>query len=294
MATSSVKFIGVDTRASRVHELFPRWMETFGIDAQIEAVDLPLDSSRMRYRALVESIARDRSVLGAVITSHKLRLFSACSDLFAEIDDDAVLTREASALYRTPHGLGAAARDPVAARAVLDELDVRSEVVLCLGAGGAATAIALALLARDPPPRRMVFTDVRPDRLRALEETLTALASATTDLELAPAERTDALIATLPAGSLVVNATGLGKDAPGSPVGAEILLPEDGVVWELNYRGERPFLTQALRQQRRRRLRVYDGWLYFLYGWFHALEPILGFEASPRLFERLREVSTAS
>ena len=41
----------------------------------------------------------------------------------------------------------------------------------------------------------------------------------------------------LPAGSLVINATGLGKDRPGSPLTDHCKFPENGLVWELNYRG---------------------------------------------------------
>ncbi len=64
----------------------------------------------------------------------------------------------------------------------------------------------------------------------------------------------------LPPGSLVVNATGMGKDRPGSPLGPTSVFPRDGVVWEFNYRGSLDFWHQALAQRsraaaaRRRRL----------------------------------------
>ena len=62
----------------------------------------------------------------------------------------------------------------------------------------------------------------------------------------------DALLEALPPASLVVNATGMGKDRPGSPVSAGARFPERGVVWEFNYRGPLDFWHQALAQQQER------------------------------------------
>ena len=75
------------------------------------------------------------------------------------------------------------------------------------------------------------------------------------------AEDNDRLIATLPPGSLVINATGLGKDAPGSPITAAARFPRGGYVWEFNYRGELLFLDQARAQAPSGDLHVKDGWL---------------------------------
>jgi shikimate dehydrogenase len=49
------------------------------------------------------------------------------------------------------------------------------------------------------------------------------------------ARKNDELMAILPPGSLVINATGMGKDRPGSPISDNGLFPERGIVWELNY-----------------------------------------------------------
>jgi shikimate 5-dehydrogenase len=80
-------------------------------------------------------------------------------------------------------------------------------------------------------------------------------------------EENDRLLARLPPRSLVVNATGMGKDLPGSPLTGRAIFPEEGLAWELNYRGELDFMRQALAQSAARRLKVIDGWFYFLYGW---------------------------
>jgi shikimate 5-dehydrogenase len=82
---------------------------------------------------------------------------------------------------------------------------------------------------------------------------------------------------------LVINATGLGKDAPGSPLSDEAVFPERAVVWDLNYRGNLVFLDQARARETARSLQIEDGWSYFIYGWtrviaevFHVDIPVRG------------------
>jgi shikimate dehydrogenase len=91
----------------------------------------------------------------------------------------------------------------------------------------------------------------------------------------------------MPPGSVIVNATGMGKDVPGSPVTDSARFPERCVVWELNYRGELDFLRQARRQERARDLTVEDGWLYFLHGWSEAIAEVFHVELTPERFELL-------
>jgi shikimate 5-dehydrogenase len=50
------------------------------------------------------------------------------------------------------------------------------------------------------------------------------------------AEDNDAVLAHLSPHSLVVNATGLGKDAPGSPLTGHAAFSEQAVAWDLNWR----------------------------------------------------------
>jgi shikimate 5-dehydrogenase len=84
----------------------------------------------------------------------------------------------------------------------------------------------------------------------------------------------DALAAALPPYSLVVNATGLGKDAPGSPTTDGVLFPEHSLVWEINYRGDLLFMRQAQAQAGERSLHVEDGWNYFIYGWTQVIAEV--------------------
>jgi len=101
----------------------------------------------------------------------------------------------------------------------------------------------------------------------------------------------DRLLAELPPGSLVINATGMGKDTPGSPITDAALFPEQGYVWELNYRGELEFLHQAERQVAGRHLYVEDGWRYFIHGWAVVMEHVFEIDISR---ERLARMATGS
>ena len=59
-------------------------------------------------------------------------------------------------------------------------------------------------------------------------------------------EDNDRLVGRLKPSSLVVNATGLGKDAPGSPITDNAQFPAKGIAWDFNYRGELAFLVPRL------------------------------------------------
>jgi shikimate 5-dehydrogenase len=94
-------------------------------------------------------------------------------------------------------------------------------------------------------------------------------------------------------GSLVINATGLGKDAPGSPLMDAGVFPERAVVWDLNYRGDLVFLDQARRQQRERSLRIEDGWTYFIHGWTQVIAEVfdVAIPTSGPSFDRISEIA---
>jgi shikimate 5-dehydrogenase len=165
--------------------------------------------------------------------------------------------------------------------------------VLCLGAGGAGTAISVYLIGGQTPadpPSRIVMVDKSHESLDALRRVHGRLGPSSTEIEYVenahPAEN-DELLDALPPGSLIVNASGMGKDIPGSPVTDSARFPERGVVWELNYRGELDFLRQARRQERTRDLRVEDGWLYFLHGWSEVIAEVFHVELTPERFELL-------
>jgi len=59
----------------------------------------------------------------------------------------------------------------------------------------------------------------------------------------------DQLVSDASEHSLIINATGMGKDRPGSPFSNDVVFPEQSIAWDLNYRGERLFLKQAQLQK---------------------------------------------
>jgi len=104
-------------------------------------------------------------------------------------------------------------------------------------------------------------------------------------------EENDAVLHKLPPHSLVVNATGLGKDRPGSPLTDNARFPADSLVWELNYRGDLDFMKQALRQQKDQRLHVEDGWIYFIHGWTQVISEVFHIPIEGEVFKRLESIA---
>ena len=96
-----------------------------------------------------------------------------------------------------------------------------------------------------------------------------------------------------PPGTVVINATGMGKDRPGSPITAAAQFPHNGVAWELNYRGELAFLQQALAQRETRQLTVADGWTAFLHGWTGVIAKVLDIDIDQVTFDRLAVIAAS-
>jgi shikimate dehydrogenase len=287
-------FIGVSTTGSSIFELFPNWAAILGIEASLEGYDIPLGAGPEAFRAAVAYIAEDSRRLGALVTTHKVGVYEHAGDLFDELDGNARLCREVSCISKREGALVGHAKDPITAGRTLAEF-VPSDHwasgahVLCLGAGGAGTAIAVHLLGGGDGPERLLASDTDPRRLDTLRSALDHFGVLPrVHLEhVRSTDDSDVLLGSLPPGSLVVNATGLGKDAPGSPTSDEATFPERGVVWELNYRGDLRFLRQARLQQKVRRLEIHDGWRYFLHGWSEVIAEVFHLELTPERFERL-------
>jgi shikimate dehydrogenase len=296
----TMEFIGVSTGSSSIIKVFPGWARVLGLgEARLKGRDLPLGAEPDLYRRAVEQIRSDPLSMGALVTTHKINLLAAAHDLFDELDPCAQLCEEVSCISKRNGRVIGHAKDPITAgrslRAFLGPHYFRRTggEVLCLGAGGAGTAISVYLMSGQTPadpPGRIVMVDKSQESLDALRRVHGRLDRSSTEIEYVensnPAEN-DELLAGLPPDSLIVNATGMGKDVPGSPVTDSVRFPERGVVWELNYRGELDFLRQARRQARTRALRVEDGWLYFLHGWSEVIAEVFHVELSPERFELL-------
>ena len=296
----TMEFIGVTTGSSSIMKVFPGWAQVLDLgEARLKGRDLPLGAETDLYRQAVEQIRSDPLSIGALVTTHKINLLAAARDLFDELDPYARLCEEVSCISKRDGRVIAHAKDPITAgrslRALLGPGYFRRTggEVLCLGAGGAGTAISVYLVEGQipaDPPSRIVMVDKSHESLDALRRVHGRLGTSSTEIEYvenADSAQNDELLDALPPGSLIVNASGMGKDIPGSPVTDGARFPERGVVWELNYRGELDFLRQARRQERTRDLRVEDGWLYFLHGWSEIIAEVFHVELTPERFELL-------
>jgi len=285
-------FIGVTATASSINRVFPLWLPILGIaDAELIGIDIPLGSDPVVLRDVVSFIGSDHLSHGALVTTHKIDVHVACADLFDEVDASAEALGEVSCIWKRDGKLIGSALDVAtsgsAAKAFVPRGHwARSKAeVLLLGAGGAATALMCYLL--DPAhgldrPRRITATSRRLERLERIRGVHDRQGfDVKLDLHQAMDPGiNDAAAERLPDGSLVVNATGLGKDAPGSPLSDSASFPRQGLAWDFNYRGQLVFLDQARSQAKERGLVVEDGWSYFIHGWSRHIARVFGLDAS--------------
>jgi shikimate 5-dehydrogenase len=300
-------FIGVTTAQSSINQVFPLWAERLQLgECELRGMDFPLHDKPERYRAAVDFIKQDPLSLGALVTSHKIDLFHACLDQFDTVDELSRSLGEISSLFKRSGRLHGRTVDPwtsgYALNSFLSSDHWRGGAeALILGAGGAGTALSWHLTKREHGtnrPARLHVADRAAHRLDHLSALHASWPDATR-LELHHAttpELATRLFRCLPAGSLVVNATGVGKDTPGSPVSADAVFPERGVVWEFNYRGDLVFLEQARAQQQARRLQIEDGWTYFLHGWTRVMADVFDRDIPTEgpLFEELGRIAAAT
>lgn len=272
-------FVGVTTGSSSIMQVYPRWAEHLGLPRAIAGIDVPLDASPETYRRVVEHLRDDPNALGALVTTHKLNLFKASRDLFDEIGESAELLDEISSISKRDGRLLGHAMDDVTSGLAYDALGAGDRELLVLGAGGSSLALTLHLhrlaTAGAPVPPRLTVTNRRPARLSEMRELHDRIGfDIPTTYVLAPEPSdNDAALAALASGGVVVNATGLGKDRPGSPLTDAAEFPTDAIAWDFNYRGDLVFLDQA-RRQASRGVAAVDGWFYFLHGWTRVMAQV--------------------
>jgi shikimate 5-dehydrogenase len=290
-------FIGVTTGSSSILKLFPIWAEILGIDAQLLGYDLPLDAPKESYREIVQHIKTDPLARGALVTTHKINLLNAVRDLFDYLDPNALLCNEISSISKRGAKLEGHAIDPISSRLTWESfVPANSAIssVLCLGAGGAATAISVAMAQLEQPPKRFFCVDRDAARLEALRNTHAQLQTSMRFeyYQTSSANENDALLTELETGSVVINATGMGKDRPGSPITDAAIFPQHGIVWELNYRGSLEFWQQAKTQKQKQSLTLKDGWLYFLHGWTQVIAQVFDLQLTPEMFKKLEAAAS--
>jgi len=294
-------FIGVSTAHSMIMRVFPDWANHLGLGScRIHGIDLALHDEAEHYRQVVQFIKTDPFSLGALVTTHKIDLLRASRDMFDELDEFGSLMGEVSSLSKRDGRLVGAAKDPItsglALRAFLpDGYWARTGAdAFIIGAGGSSIALSSFLMRAEhgtDRPRRLFVSNRSSGRLEEMRQIHSQLhiSFPVEYLHTPTPQDNDAVLARIVPGSLVVNATGMGKDSPGSPVTGAVPFPKGSCVWDFNYRGELQFLHLARDQGATGELSIQDGWLYFVYGWLSVIGDVFHREIPARgpLFDEL-------
>jgi shikimate 5-dehydrogenase len=296
-------FVGVSTGQSSIRKVFPAWSRTLGLPTgTLVGHDVVPGSPLEVYRDVVAEIRDDPRHRGALVTTHKVAVFQACRDMFDELDELATTFGEISSIYKRDGKLFGAAKDPVTVRLALEEFVGDDHFartgaeVLVLGSGGSGMALSHQLGVRADRPARVTCTarrDVQLAHLRELHERAGLPADLFRYVVTKQPEDADELLAELPPASLVVNATGMGKDIPGSPLTDGARWPREAVAWEFNYRGSLDFLHQAEAQREDKELTVEDGWRYFVHGWSQVIGDVFDVPMPHATVVRLSDVAAA-
>jgi shikimate dehydrogenase len=297
-------FIGVTTGKSSIMKVFPLWMKVLGRqEVVIEGMDCKIHDDPEVYRRAVAQIKYDPLSLGALVTTHKIDLLNAARDMFEYLDPYAQITGEVSSISKLEGRLEGHAKDPLTSGASLDAIIEKGYFgkthgeVLCFGAGGSGVATLLHLINKQDKadrPARFTFVNRSQGRLDHAKEMVSGLK---TDIEIeyicnSETLVNDKIMEKFPPYSVIINATGMGKDTPGSPITWDGKFPMNSVAWEFNYRGELDFLHQSLAQVESRKVKVEDGWLYFVHGWTQVVAQVLHFDLTPALFDQLNEAAS--
>jgi shikimate dehydrogenase len=294
-------FIGVSTKSSSIMKIFPRWADMLGLPTRkLIGHDIELGAPAEVFRDVVSAIRKDPNHRGALVTTHKMSVYELAGDLFDQLDDLAQTFGEISSIAKRKSHLTGGAKDPLTVRLALEEFlphdhftTTRAEA-LVLGSGGSGCALSHQLGVRADRPTRIVCTARSRARLRHSRELheRAGIEPGLMQYEVTPSsEHVDNILKGLAPGSLVVNATGMGKDRPGSPLSAAGKFPKNGVVWEFNYRGSLDFLHQARAQQLDRELLVEDGWRYFIHGWSQVIADVFDITMPQETVDALARVA---
>jgi len=295
-------FVGVTTGQSSIMNVFPRWIEALGCDAILKGIDVEIHADPGEYRQVVDFIKHDPLSLGALVTTHKIDLLTAARDRFDALDQYAQILGEISSISKRDGRLIGHAKDPITSGLALEAFlpgnwwkETGSEALI-FGAGGSALAISMYLM--DPRhgenrPRKVVVTNRSKPRLEEMKRIHAELNyGIECEYHHCPEfEQNDRVLAAMPPCSLVMNATGLGKDRPGSPVTDGALFPKRALAWDFNYRGDLRFLFQARVQQTEVDLTVEDGWIYFIHGWTQVIAEVLDVEIGLDKIDRLSQIA---
>jgi len=300
----TIYFIGVTTGKSSIMHIYPLWAACLGLDStRIKGIDLPIHAQPNRYREIVTFIKEDTLSKGALVTTHKIDLYASCKDMFEYLDPYAAMLGEISSISKNEIELAGHAKDPISSGLAMEDFvepDYWKQTgaeVLVLGAGGSSVAFTSYLMQEkhfENVPSRIIVCNRSLPRLEEIiriHETMKTSSKLTYHFTPTP-EEVDVVMNSLKPYSLVVNATGLGKDRPGSPITDKALFPMHGIAWDFNYRGDLLFLKQAESQSKAQQLRIEDGWVYFIHGWTQVIFEVFHLMVPHQKFNELVKIAT--
>ena len=296
-------FIGVTTGSSSIMKVFPKWADALGLkDVVIKGIDFQPHSAPEAYREAVEFLKNDPLSLGALVTTHKIDLYKSCKDLFDYVDPFAEQLGEVSSISKKDGKYCAHAKDPISSGLALEAFvpenywkDFDGDVFI-MGAGGSALAMSVYFTQEkfgENVPSKIIIANRSQPRLDEAKRILDGLNPKTKFefiLNPTPADN-DKTLASLKPHSVIINATGLGKDGPGSPLTNDCQFPMDSLVWELNYRGERLFMHQAEDQAEAKNLHVEEGWTYFIHGWTQVISEVFHMPIVGETLQHLSDIA---
>jgi shikimate 5-dehydrogenase len=302
-------FIGVTTGKSSIMKVFPEWAEALGLkNAVMKGIDIAIHADPQAYVDVVKFIKEDPLSLGALVTTHKLDLYAAAHDFFEYLDSYAQMFHELSSISKRGEKLCGHAKDPISSGLSLEQFvpknywaDNPQAGVLIMGAGGSAIAMCSYFMRPEfkgnYPSKIVVANRSKPrlDEIEAINKDLYAKidGNITFEYDLTPEPgQNDKVLERMGKGSLIINATGLGKDRPGSPLTDGAAFPDDALVWEINYRGDLRFMHQAEEQKAAGKpLTIEDGWMYFIFGWTQVISEVFDVPIEGEVLDRLNKIA---
>lgn len=283
----TLAFLGVTTEQSSVHKTFGPWAECLGWPLSLEGHNLPVRAAAADYRQFIRYLRGQRGRIGgSLITAHKAAVFDAARDLFDEITPVAQKLGEVGMVYWRDDRLVGDANDAISTQHILRRLlateawAAGTRRALILGGGGAGVAVANTLASLENLAcQKITIAETNAQRCRDLEKRIPEWrAPVPIDVQQVGVHSDD-LVTLVGSGGLIANATGLGKDRPGSPISARCVFPANATVWEFNYRfapqDVPTFWQVAHAQVSSRCLVLEDGWDYFIWGWLVVMSSIV-------------------
>jgi len=299
-------FIGVTTGKSSIMKVFPEWAEALGIkNTVLKGIDIPIHASPKEYVEVVKFIKEDPLSMGALVTTHKIDIYNAAHQYFDYLDPYSQMFHELSSISKRSNKLCGHAKDPISAGLSLEQFladhywaNHPEASVFIMGAGGSAISMCSYFMREEFKgnyPAKIFIANRSAPRLKEIERINAELDPFGIEFAyfLTPdTGQNDVVNAKMPNGSLIINATGLGKDRPGSPLTDHAKFPMNAFVWDINYRGDLRFLHQAEEQQKERNLVIEDGWMYFIFGWAQVISEVFNIPIEGILLDKLNKIAT--